>query len=203
MIDSTYSEWFRLRTRLVVDLTWCSATKIDDVLAAYGISPESTQPARFNADDVSMLIGRLGNGTVIMDYRVDSVTDGALPILAQYGPCLSAVWIDDAPALVSYRTESGLVVKFDMMDWGWDPIPDLASVERWIAAGPAGRETWENRYDLATLITAEALCRAVVDDEWVRSVHTGVTSPDPLGQEMPSAPRSLSSIIAKYGDRTP
>ncbi|MEO3876800.1 hypothetical protein ABGB18_49325 [Nonomuraea sp. B12E4] len=203
MIDSTYREWFRLRTQLVVDLTWCSATKIDDVLAAYGISPESTQPARFNADDVDMLIGRLGKGTVIMDYRVDSVTEGALPILAQYGPCLSAVWIDEAPALVSYRTENGLVVKFDMSDWDWYPVPDLASVEQWIAASPAGRETWENSYGLATLITAEALCQAVVDDEWMRSVHTGVTSPDPLGEEMPSAPRSLSSIIEKYGDRTP
>ncbi|MFC5828726.1 hypothetical protein [Nonomuraea insulae] len=203
MIDSTYSKWFRQQTRLVVDLTWCSATKIDDVLAAYGISPESTQPARFLADDVDMLIGRLGKGTVIMDYRVDSVTEGALPILAQYGPCLSAVWIDEAPALVSYRTESGLVVKFDMSDWDWYPVPDLASVEQWIAASPAGRETWENSYGLATLITAEALCQAVVDDEWMRSVHTGVTSPDPLGQEMPSASRSLSSIIEKYGDRTP
>ncbi|MFC4110983.1 hypothetical protein [Nonomuraea zeae] len=67
MIDSTYSKWFRLHTQLVVDLTWCSATKIDDVLAAYGISSESTQPARFNAEDVDVLIGRLGNGTVNMN----------------------------------------------------------------------------------------------------------------------------------------
>ncbi|MFB9678333.1 hypothetical protein [Streptosporangium vulgare] len=203
MIDSTYRDWFYLRTRLVVNLTWCSATKIDDVLAAYAISPESTQPARFLADDVDMFIGRLGKGTVIMDYRVDSTTDQALPILAQYGPCLSATWIDDAPAMVSYRTESGLVVEFDMLEWDWYPVPDLASVEQWIAASPAGRETWENSCGLATLITAEALCQAVVDDEWMRSVHTGVTSPDPLGQEMPSAPQTLSSIIEKYGDRTP
>ncbi|MFB4290748.1 hypothetical protein ACBI99_24105 [Nonomuraea sp. ATR24] len=203
MIDSTYYEWFRLQTGLVVDLTWCSATKVDDVLAAYDISPESTQPARFNADDVDMFIGRLGKGTVIMDYRVDSVTEGALPILAQYGPCLSVVWIDEAPALLSYRTESGLVVRFDMTDWDWYPDPDLASVEQWIAASPAGRETWENRCGLATLITAEALCQAVVDEEWMRSVHTGVISPDPPGQETPSTPHTLSSIIQKYGDRTP
>ncbi|MEV4802789.1 hypothetical protein AB0K18_22485 [Nonomuraea sp. NPDC049421] len=203
MIDSTYYEWFRLRTRLVVDLTWCSATKIDDVLAAYDISPESTQPARCNADDVDMCIGRLGNGTVIMDYRVDSVTEGALPILAQYGPCLSAVWTDDAPALISYWTESGLVVKFDRRDWDWYPVPDFASVERWIAAGPAGREIWANRCGLATLITAEALCQAVVDDDWMRSVHIGVTSPHPQVLEMPSGSRSLSSIIEQYGDRAP
>ena len=86
MIDSTYRKWFRLQTPLVVDLTWCSATKIDDVLAAYGISPESTQPARFNADDVDMLIGRLGNGTVIMDYRVDSVTEGLFPFWRSTAP---------------------------------------------------------------------------------------------------------------------
>ena len=95
------------------------------------------------------------------------------------------------------------MVKFDMSDWDWYPVPDLASVEQWIAASPAGREIWENSYGLATLITAEALCQAVVDDEWMRSVHTGFTSPDPLVQEMPSGSRSLSSIIEKYGDRTP
>ncbi|GAA3121070.1 hypothetical protein GCM10020001_046720 [Nonomuraea salmonea] len=57
-------------------MTWCSATKIDDVLAAYGISSESTQPARFNADDIDMFIGRLGKGAVIMDNRVDTATEG-------------------------------------------------------------------------------------------------------------------------------
>ncbi|MEO3792201.1 hypothetical protein ABGB14_18475 [Nonomuraea sp. B10E15] len=174
MIDSAYLEWFSQHTSDVVVLTWCSATKIDDVLAAYGISPESAQRAYFGDWGLRMLIGRLGNGAVIMDYSVDPTTRAALPALAQYGPCLSIQWIDDVPPLVSYRTETGLVVEFDAMDRDWDPVPDLASVERWITATPAGRETWANSWGLATLITAEALCRAAIDDEWARSAHIGV-----------------------------
>ncbi|MEV5558547.1 hypothetical protein AB0L44_33245 [Nonomuraea wenchangensis] len=177
MIDQNYSDWFRLHTADVLHLTWCSATTTD-VLAAYGISPESTKPMRFQSDDIDMLIGHLGNGTIIMDYNVDYFTSGHLPTLAQHGPCLSAVWGNEAPAIVSYYDQGCRVVEFDASYRDWYPDPDLASVERWITATPAGREIWDTRWGRAILITAEALLHAVVDDKWMQSTHIGVTFPE-------------------------
>jgi hypothetical protein len=178
MIDDSYSNWFHGCTTNVLALTWCSATTIDDVLAAYGISPEITEPMRFLGGDIDMLIGRLGSGTIIMDYSVDSPTPGILPTLAQYGPCLSAAWCDDVPAIVSYYDHDGRVVRFDASWRDWYPDPDLASVEQWIAATPAGREAWDDRWDRAILITTEALLQAAIDEEWMRSTHVGVTFPE-------------------------
>ncbi|MGA5762366.1 hypothetical protein [Nonomuraea bangladeshensis] len=177
MIDESYAKWFGLHTNDVLHLVWCSATTTD-VLAAYGISPENTKPMRFQSDDIDMLIGHLGNGTIIMDYDVDYWSRGCLPALAQYGPCLSAAWCDDAPAIVSYYAQGGRVVAFDASFRDWYPDPDLASVEEWIAATPGGREMWDTRWDRAILMTAEALLQAAVDDEWMRSTHIGVTFPE-------------------------
>lgn len=65
MLDSAYDRWFARKTAQVIDVTWCAAAEIDDVLTAYGIPRERTRPARLNADsDLRMLIGRLGKGTV-------------------------------------------------------------------------------------------------------------------------------------------
>ncbi|MBF8194060.1 hypothetical protein ITP53_52010 [Nonomuraea sp. K274] len=178
MIDESYTRWFRGYTTNVLALTWCSATTTEDVLAAYGISPEITEPMNFLGGDIDLLIGRLGNGTIIMDYSVDSPTPQTLPALAQYGPCLSAAWCGDVPAIVSYYAHDGRVVRFDASERDWYPDPDLASVEQWIAATPAGTEIWDNRWSRAILITAEALLQAAIDEEWMRSTHVGVTFPE-------------------------
>ncbi|MEU6726568.1 hypothetical protein ABZ917_22950 [Nonomuraea wenchangensis] len=180
MIDESYSRWFHQHTTGVLNLTWCSATTTD-VLAAYGISPENTEPMRFWGGDIDMLVGRLGNGTVIVDFSIDSFTSytpGALPALAQHGPCLSAAWCNDVPAMVSYYAQGGRVVQFDASFRDWYPDPDLAAVEQWVAATPAGREIWDSRWGRAILITAEAMLQAAVDDEWMKSTHIGVTFPE-------------------------
>ncbi|MEQ4726146.1 hypothetical protein [Nonomuraea sp. B19D2] len=174
MIDSAYYKWFSREFTNALALTWCSATN-DVILAAYGISPERTQSARLNsAGDLRMLIGRVGNGALIIEFS-SSPADETLTALAQHGPCLSVQWSDFVPPLVSYRAKNGLVVSFDPLDWDWDPIPDYASVEQWVAATPADRETWDDNWGLATLITAEALCQAAIDDEWVQSTHIGIS----------------------------
>ncbi|MCK2216781.1 hypothetical protein MF672_023695 [Actinomadura sp. ATCC 31491] len=178
MIDESYSRWFRRYTTNVLALTWCSATTADDVLAAYGISPKLTEPMHFLGGDIDMLIGRLGNGTVIMDYCVDYPTLGALPALAQHGPCLSAAWCGDVPAIVSYYTQGGRVVEFDARSRDWYSDPDLASVEQWIATTPAGKEIWDDRWIRAVLVTAEGMLQAAIDEEWMRSTHVGVTFPE-------------------------
>ncbi|SEH04140.1 hypothetical protein SAMN05444920_1682 [Nonomuraea solani] len=177
MIDDSYSNWFHQYTSNILLLTWCSAATTEDVLAACGISPEITEPMNFLGGDIDMLIGRLGNGTIIMDYNVDYFTPRALPTLAQYGPCLSAAWCDEVPAIVSYYTHAGRLVRFDASERDWYPDPNLASVEQWIAATPAGTEAWDNRWRRAILITAEALLQAAIDEEWMRSTHVGVTFP--------------------------
>ncbi|WP_329087754.1 MULTISPECIES: hypothetical protein [unclassified Streptosporangium] len=177
MIDESYSRWFHRYTTNALALTWCSATTTDDVLAAYDISPGITEPMHFLGGDTDMLIGRLGNGTIIIDYSVDSPTPETLSTIAQYGPCLSAAWCGDVPAIVSYYAQDGRAIKFDASSRDWYPDPDLASVEQWIATTPAGRETWDNRWGVAVLITAEALLQAAIDEEWMRSTHVGVTFP--------------------------
>lgn len=177
MIDNSYSSWLYEYTSNVLLFTWCSAATTEDVLAACDISREIAEPMEFLGDDIDILIGRLGNGTVIMDYSVDYFTPRALPALAQYGPCLSAAWCDEVPAIVSYYTDAGRVVRFDASDRDWDPEPNLASVERWIAVTPGGTEVWDNRWRRAILLTAEALLQATIDEEWMRSTHVGVTFP--------------------------
>jgi hypothetical protein len=177
MIDESYARWFRGRTNSVLALTWSSGTTTDDVLAAYGISPKITEPMKILGGDIDVLIGRLGNGTIIMDYSVYSPTPGILPTLAQYGPCLNAAWGGDVPQIVSHYAQDGRVIMFDASSRDWRPDPDLASVEQWIATTPAGTERWDNRWGVAILITAEALLQAAIDEEWMRSTHVGVTFP--------------------------
>ncbi|MFI6710655.1 hypothetical protein ACIBF7_29745 [Nonomuraea sp. NPDC050478] len=177
MIDKSYYRWFNGYTNNVLALTWCSAATTDDVLAACHIPPEITEPMKFLGGDVDMLIGRLGTGTVILDYSVDCPTPGALPALARQGPCLRAAWCDEVPAIVSYHHQDGRMIEFDAASRDWYPNPDLASVERWIATTPGGKESWDDRWGRAVLVTAEALVEASVDEEWMRSMHLGVTFP--------------------------
>lgn len=174
MLDNDYFEWFDDQFDAALALTWCSATSLDDVLAAFNIPAEEARPATLvDIHEVRLLTGRIGKGTLVIQPN-DSPTTETLTALAQHGPCLSVHWSDFVPARVSYRTRDGLVAAFDAGDWEFSSELGVESVERWVTTTPAGREIWEDNWALATLITAEALCQATVDDEWVRAVHLGV-----------------------------
>ncbi|GAA2682435.1 hypothetical protein [Nonomuraea recticatena] len=176
MADAQYYEWFSNKFDYVNAFTWCSNVSPETVLAAYGIQAERAQAGTISEfDEFRILAGRLGNGVLVIQPN-DYFVRATLAALSHYGPCLGVAWGDFVPPRVEYLTEGRLVTSFDPFDWDWDPAPDYASVGQWVATTPAGKELWEEDWGLATLITAEALCQAAVDDEWMQAVHLGVPS---------------------------
>lgn len=175
MADARYlarfSEWF---DDYATTLTWCRAASPEDVLTVCGVTMEQREPAHL-ADlyELRLLAGRLGNGTLLIESNSCTTRD-TLTAIAQYGPCLSVQWSDFAPPGVTYAANGRIVVSFDPFDREDFVTPDPDSVEEWISTSLAGSDMWNNDWPLAVLVTAEALCEGVVDEEWVRATHMGV-----------------------------
>ncbi|GAA1271013.1 hypothetical protein GCM10009677_24830 [Sphaerisporangium rubeum] len=174
MIDAQYLEWFNEQFDYADTLTWCTTTSLHDVLAAYDMQAEHAQPGHL--DDLyefRLFAGRLVHGTLVVQPN-GCPTREALLALAQHGPCLSVQWSDTAPPGVTYLDKGQVIAFFDPFHREFHPVPDYASVERWIAATPAGQGMWDEDWALATIITAEALFQGAVDEEWVQATHTAV-----------------------------
>ncbi|MEV5897907.1 hypothetical protein [Nonomuraea fuscirosea] len=87
-------------------------------------------------------------------------------VLAVYG------WGAEVPAHVTYREKGRIVVRFDAGGWEHVTTPDQETVERWMGTTPGGLEAWQADYGTASLMTAEAMLGAPMDEQWLAREHT-------------------------------
>ncbi|WP_214108293.1 hypothetical protein [Acrocarpospora catenulata] len=172
MIDDEYLARFEDWFGNADTLTWCATTSLADVLNAYGVAADQVRTGEISfLDEFRLFVGKLGNGTLVVQSN-GYPKDDVLSALSLSGPCLSVGWSDTTPPGVSYLAEGRLVVSFDPFEWDFASVPDPQSVEEWAESTAAGPEMWDDHWAVAALVTAESLCQARVDDEWVRTPHT-------------------------------
>ncbi|MGP4097197.1 hypothetical protein [Nonomuraea sp. KM90] len=67
------------------------------------------------------------------------------------------------------------MVSFEGTGWEYDATPDQETVERWMRTTPGGLEGWQANYGTASLMTAEAIMGAPMDEQWLAREHTCIT----------------------------
>lgn len=156
-------------------ITWCTGASVDDVLAVHGVGPNLVTAATLQATDFAahdfldegipvLLVGALGNGIVLVEPLLPCVGDAQRTRLSQAGVCLSVGWGDFGPPQVTYMEQGHVVVTFDGIAWEYDATPDKETVERWMSTTPGGIEAWQNNYGVASLMAAEAIVGAPIDE---------------------------------------
>jgi hypothetical protein len=79
------------------------------------------------------------------------------------------------PKKITYREKGQVVVTFDGIAWDYDATPDQETVERWMSTTPGGLKAWQTNYGTASLMTAEAIMGAPMDEQWLAREHTCIT----------------------------
>ncbi|MEV0616994.1 hypothetical protein AB0I81_27000 [Nonomuraea sp. NPDC050404] len=170
-------------------ITWCTGTTLatlDDVLAPDSGDWNPPTAATFSeADEAAhldmqegmsvLLAGALGHGVVLLEPGLPFLGSGAQDRLSQAGACLDVGWSDFGPPFVTYREKGRVVVSFDGIVWEDDATPDQETVERWMSTTPGGLEGWQTNYGTASLMTAEAIMGAPMDEQWLAREHTCIT----------------------------
>ncbi|MEV0829063.1 hypothetical protein [Nonomuraea rubra] len=167
-------------------ITWLTDATLDDVLALYSEGRNLPMTATFReADEAAHLgmedgmpvlfAGALGHGVVLMEPGLPCVGTDERIRLSPAGVCLDVGWSDFGPPFVTYREKGRVVVSFDGTGWEDDATPDQETVERWMSTTPGGLEGWQNNYGTASLMTAEAIMGAPMDDRWLAREHTCIT----------------------------
>ncbi|MFC5825687.1 hypothetical protein [Nonomuraea insulae] len=164
-------------------ITWCTGVTLDDVLTIYGGGRNLVTAATFDEtgeasslqieDGISFLLaGALGHGVVLMEPGLPCVETDERIRLSQAGVCLDVGWSDFGPPHITYMEKGHVVVAFDGMTWDYDAKPDQETAERWMSTTPGGLEAWQNNYGTASLMTAEAIMGAPMDEQWLAREHT-------------------------------
>ncbi|MEV4225452.1 hypothetical protein [Nonomuraea sp. NPDC049725] len=164
-------------------ITWCTDATLDDVLALYSDGwnlpvtatfGEADEAAHFGIEDgVPVLFaGALGHGVVLMEPGLPCVGTDERIRLSSAGRCLDVGWSDFGPPFVTYREKGRVVVSFEGTGWEYDATPDQETVERWMSATPAGLKGWQTNYGTASLMTAEAIMGAPMNEQWLAREHT-------------------------------
>lgn len=167
-------------------ITWCTGATLDDVLALYGGShhlvtaatlSEANEDAHFYLDEGTALLlaGALGHGVVLLEPGLPFVGTDERVRLSQAGVCLDVGWSDFGPPHVTYMEEGQVVVAFDGIAWEYDATPDQETAERWMSTTPGGLEGWQINHGTASLMTAEAIMGAPMDEQWLAREHTCIT----------------------------
>ncbi|MFB4282498.1 hypothetical protein ACBJ59_44895 [Nonomuraea sp. MTCD27] len=167
-------------------ITWCTGATLDDVLAPYGGShhlvtaatfSEANEDAHFYLEEgiPLLLAGVLGQGVVLLEPGLPFMETDAQVRLSQAGVCLDVGWSDFGPPFVTYREKGRVVVSFEGTGWEYDATPDQETVERWMRTTPGGLEGWQANYGTASLMTAEAIMGAPMDEQWLAREHTCIT----------------------------
>ncbi|NRQ35923.1 hypothetical protein HII36_29425 [Nonomuraea sp. NN258] len=167
-------------------ITWCTGVTLDDVLALYGGShhlvtsatlSEAHEDAHFCLEeDIPLLLaGTLGDGVVLLEPGLPFVWTHERVRLSQAGVCLEVGWSDFGPPMITYREKGQVVVSFDATMWDFHLTPDQETAERWMSITPGGLEGWQTRYRTASLMTAEAIMGASMDEQWLARQHTCIT----------------------------
>ena len=92
--------------------------------------------------------------------------------LSQAGVCLDVGWGDHISAHITYRERGRIVAKLADMGWKCVTVPDQETVEQWMSTTPGGLERWQTRSREASLMTAEAIMGAPMDEQWLAREHT-------------------------------
>lgn len=169
--------------RNITWITWCTGATLDDVLAIYGGGRNVVTAATFDETDEAsslqiedgipfLLAGALGHGVVLMEPGLPCPGTDERGRLSQAGVCLDVGWSDFGPPFVTYSEKGRVVVSFDGLGWEDDATPDQETVERWMSTTPGGLEAWQTNYGMASLMTAEAILGAPMDERWLGREHT-------------------------------
>ncbi|MEU8245751.1 hypothetical protein [Nonomuraea sp. NPDC048916] len=164
-------------------ITWCTGATLDDVLAVYGGGRNLVTAATFDETDLAasdhlhlgipfLFAGALGHGVVLMEPGLPCVDDAERVRLSQAGVCLDVGWSDFGPAMITYMEKGHVVVTFDGIAWEYDATPDQETVEGWMSTTSGGLEAWQTNYGTASLMTAEAIMGAPMDEQWLAREHT-------------------------------
>ncbi|GAA3581937.1 hypothetical protein GCM10022419_074360 [Nonomuraea rosea] len=164
-------------------ITWCTGVTLDDVLAIYSGGRNLVTTATFRETDLAahfgveegipfLFAGALGHGVVLLEPGLPFMETGAQARLSQAGVCLDVGWSDFGPPFVTYREKGRVVVSFEGTGWEYDATPDQETVEHWMSTTPSGLEGWQTRYRKASLMTAEAIMGAPMDEQWLAREHT-------------------------------
>jgi hypothetical protein len=138
---------------------------------------EADEAAHFHLEEgiPLLLAGALGHGVVLLEPGLPCVKTNERIRLSQAGACLDVGWSDHGPPMITYREKGQVVVTFDGIAWDYDATPDQETVERWMSTTPGGLKAWQTNYGTASLMTAEAIMGAPMDEQWLAREHTCIT----------------------------
>ncbi|MFG2077825.1 hypothetical protein [Nonomuraea maritima] len=191
-------------------ITWCTGVTLDDVLARYNGSGHQVTTATLSKaeEDASFCLeenvpllfaAELGHGVVLLEPALPFLETGAQEHLSPTGVCLDVGWSDFGPPFVTYREKGRVVVSFDGIDWEGDATPDEETVERWMSTTPGGLEAWQRNYGTASLMTAEAIMGAPMDEQWLAREHTCITPRRDDSERPPGRSVTLAEVLEATG----
>ncbi|MGW3350338.1 hypothetical protein ACWDA3_44145 [Nonomuraea rubra] len=193
-------------------ITWCTGATLDDVLALYGggwdpptaaTLREADEAAHLGVEEglLVLFVGALGHGVVLMEPLLPCVWTHERMHLSQAGVCLDVGWSDFATPFVTYSEKGHVVVRFEGTGWDYGATPDQQTVERWMSTTPGGLEGWQNNHGTASLMTAEAIMGAPMDEQWLAREHICLTRRRSDSERPPPRSVGLGELLKQVESR--